>query len=127
MSYARRQQGERIQSLALDRFLRCAPALGNVAHDDGVADLLAVAAVVGRGIFISVHPRLDHQRHDVKVDEPVSRIKNLEVAGNGTTAVGERVPIEATHSFVELFANGTFAIEAEKLAGGVIEVSDSPR
>ena len=54
--YAGGEQGERIQSLALDRFLRCAPALGDVAQDDGVADLLAVAAVVGRGIFISVKP-----------------------------------------------------------------------
>ena len=39
--------------------------------------------------------------------------------------MGERIPIKAAHSFVELFANGIFAIKAEKLAGGVIEVSDA--
>src|SRR4029079_13788616 len=42
------EQGERVQSLALDRFFRCASALGNVAHDNGVADLLGRSCSRGR-------------------------------------------------------------------------------
>src|SRR5438552_5870858 len=125
MSYARRQQGERIQSLALDRFLRCAPALGNIAHDDGIADLLAVAAVVDRGIFTSVKPGLNHERDDVKINEAIARIKNFEVPRDRTTTVGERIPIKSSHSFLEQFAYGILAIEAEKLAGGVIQISNA--
>src|SRR2546423_11347476 len=124
MSHARRQQGERIQPLALDRFLRRAPALGNIAHDDGIADLFAVAGVV-RGIFISVKPRLNHQRDDVKINEAIARIKNLEVSRDRTTTVGERIPIKSAHSFVEQFAYGILAVEAEKLAGGGIQISNA--
>src|SRR6266446_6176036 len=125
MSHARREQGQRIQPLALDRFLRRAPAFGNITHDDGIADLLAVAAVVGRGIFISVKPRLNHQRDDVKINEAIARIKNLEVPRDRTTTVGECVPIKAAHSFLEQFAYGILAIEAEEFAGSVIQISNA--
>src|SRR5690242_11022966 len=97
MGDASGEQRERVQSLALDRFFRCASALGNVAHDNGVTDLLrsrcsrgrcprlltrfsrpalsARTAVSERG-YRSI-ARLDHQRHAVKVDEPISGIKNF--------------------------------------------------
>ena len=39
MGDASGEEGERVQALAFDRFFCCAPALGDVAHDNGVADL----------------------------------------------------------------------------------------
>src|SRR5438874_3376300 len=126
------EQRERVESLALDRFFRCASALGDVAHDNGVTDLLRSRCRHGRcpGLFFrialaaqtavsdysyGVFARLDHQRHAVKVDEPISRIKNFHVARDRTAAVSQRVPIETPHAFVELFADGIFAGESKKL------------
>src|SRR5205823_13656109 len=109
---------------ALDRFLHRAPALGNIAHDDGIADLLAIAELVGHGISISVKPRLNHQRNDVKINEAIARIKNLQVSRDRTTTVGECIPIKPAHSFIKQFSCGILAIEAEKLAGGVIQISN---
>ena len=39
--------------------------------------------------------------------------------------MGQRVPIETTHSFVELFADRIFARESKKLAGRVVQISNS--
>src|SRR5947207_3319217 len=50
---------------------------------------------------------------------------NLEVPRDRTTTVGERIPIKSSHSFLEQFAYGILAIEAEKLAGGVIQISNA--
>ena len=124
------EQGERVQSLALNRFFRCPPALSDVAHDNGVADLLRcrrdcrspvrTGRTVTGGVGYRRISRLDDEGHDVKVDEPISRIKNFQVAGDRTAAVGQRVPIETPHSFVELFADRIFARESKKLAGRVV-------
>ena len=39
--------------------------------------------------------------------------------------MGERIRIDSSHSFLEQFAYGILAIEAEKLAGGVIQISNA--
>src|SRR5438874_4647457 len=80
------EKGERIEPLRLDRFFRRAPALRDVAQDNGVADWFGVAGIVDPGyIFAS----LDHQRHDIKIQESICWIKNFHVAADGTGRLRE--------------------------------------
>src|ERR1017187_7436099 len=45
------------------------------------------------------------ERHDVKIDEPVCRIKDFHVAANRSTALRQRFPIESAHAFVETLSD----------------------
>ena len=103
---ARGEQGERIQSLRLNDLLRRAPALGDIAQDHGVANLFAVAGTVSiSGVSDSSHGAslavFDHQRHDVKIDEAICRIKNFHVPTDWPAALSKRFPIETEDALVE--------------------------
>src|SRR5436309_6389275 len=100
------EEGEGIESLGLDCLLGRAPAFGNVAQNDRVTDRLG-AAVAGVGDCdlraramtglsdpssnLRV-PALDQQRHNVKIQEPVSWIKDFHVAADSALRLGEGFP-----------------------------------
>src|SRR5438552_639937 len=96
------QQSERIQSLRLERLLGGAAAFCDIAQDHGVTDLLARPVWLIRIGLVHL-ATLNNQRHDVKVDESIGRIKNLHIAADRSAALGEGVPIETAHPFFELF------------------------
>ncbi len=69
---------------------------------------------------------LDHERHDVEIDEPVRRIKNLHVPAEGGVRLREGLPIEPADLFLERFADRLVAVEAEDVAGRVVEIGNAP-
>src|SRR5438034_9840385 len=112
------EQRERMQSLRLNDLLCGAPTLGDIAQDHGVANLFAVVGggdpircfterghVSTYGVSGSGHgPSLavfDHQRHDIKIDETICRIKNFHVATDRPAALSMRLPIETADVLVE--------------------------
>src|SRR5713226_3310514 len=86
------EQGERVYALGLERLLRRAPALGDVAQNHRVTNLLACSRArrsrrsrdIVPGYRIAV---LDHQRHDVEINKPVRWIENFHVAADWPSAL----------------------------------------
>ena len=67
---------------------------------------------------------LDHQRHDVKIDEAIFRIKNFHVTAQRSDALGKRSPIEAANTFVEPFSDGVCSLQAKQFAGRIVQICD---
>jgi hypothetical protein len=87
--YPSRQQRERIQSLGFDRFLCRASALGDVAQNHGMTNLLRCSrrSRAGNTVPASRIARFDYQWHDVKIDEPIRGIKNLHIPADWSRAL----------------------------------------
>src|SRR5205809_1135558 len=136
------EQRERIQSLRLNDLLCGAPTLGDIAQDHSVANLFTVAGdgdpircftkrypVSTYGVSGSSHgpslPVFDHQRHDIKIDETICRIKNFHVATDRPAALSKRLPIETADALIEPFPDGVARAKPKQLAGRIIQVSDA--
>jgi hypothetical protein len=63
--------------------------------------------------YINSFAILDHQRHDVKIDEAIFRIKNFHVATKRFAALGKRPPIKAANAFVEPFPDGVCRLQSK--------------
>jgi hypothetical protein len=74
--------------------------------------------------YISRFAVLDHQRHDVKIDEAIFRIKNLHVTTERSATFSKRFPIEATSTFVEPFSDGVRCLQSEQFAGRIVQISN---
>src|SRR5438552_19031608 len=93
------EQSQGIQALAFNRFFGGAAAFRDIAQDNSVANL--VPCSIGLYIFCAM---LDHQGHDVEVDESVRWIKNFEIARDRPAASGQRMPVQTTHPLVKPLA-----------------------
>ena len=79
----------------------------------------------GRG-YTARFAALDHQRHNVKIDEPIRRIKNLDVPADRGAALGQRFPLQAAHPLIEAFADRIVRLKPEYFTSRVVEVGDAP-
>src|SRR5206468_10099240 len=86
---------------------RCPVAISGVSDSSHRADL---------AVF-------NYQRHDVKIDEAICRIKNFHVATYRTATLGERFPVETADALVETFPDGFARSKPKQIAGRIIEVS----
>src|SRR5207244_7272981 len=67
---------------------------------------------------------LDHQRHDVKIDEAILRIKNFHVMADWPATLRQRFPIETLDTFVERFADGIRRLQSKQSASCVVQIRD---
>src|SRR3984893_200982 len=120
MRYTRREQGQGVQPFALDCLLHAPPALGDVAQDNRMTHLYSryVDLILGR-------PPFDHERNDVKINEAVGWIKNLDIAADRPATLRERPPIQSADALIEPFSDGIAAIQTKHLAGGFVQISDA--
>src|SRR5260370_14327048 len=103
------KQSERVEPLRFERLLRASPALGDVAQDDRVTDalprdvhpLLAMAVGV---VLVRTYLTLDHQRHDVEINETIRWIKNLHVPAHRAFTARKRFPIKPTNALIQALA-----------------------
>ena len=120
---ASREQSQRIETFRFDRLLRRATAFGDVAQNHGVTDRLRPR----RLIFSSASARRSIvKRHNVKIDEPVRRIKNLHVATERAGRFRKRVPIQTADAIGQPLADGCFRIQTENFARGIVHIRDAP-
>ena len=105
----------------LDRFLRRAPRLGDVAQDHRVADHL-----LHDGLRALARRRVEAQRHDVEIQEAMLRIEDLHVAADHLLGLDELVPLEPAQPLAERLAHALLALQPEKLARRAVEIIDAP-
>src|SRR4029453_2132244 len=134
------RKGGPFQSLRLNDLLGGAPTLGDIAQNHGVANLFTVtgggnpahcsakrSSVSISGVGDSSHsPSLavfDHQRHDVKINKAICRIKNFHVATDRPAALGKRLPIKAADALVEAFPDGMARAKPKQLTGCIVKIS----
>src|SRR5215467_4825670 len=131
VGYACCQQCQRIQPFRLNGLLGCPPALGNIAQDHDVSDLGRRSwshGPVARILFDASQRRgdsasftmLDNERHDVKVDEAILRIKNFHVMADWPATLRQRFPIETSDSFVERFANSIRRLQSKQATSRIV-------
>ena len=69
---------------------------------------------------------LNHQRHDVKIDEAIFRIEDLHVTTERSAALGQRSPIKPANAFVEPFSDDVYRLQSKPFAGRIVQISDPP-
>ena len=81
------------------------------------------------GVSASGYSRLavlHHQRHNVKIDEAILRIKNFDVMTDWSAALSERFPIETPDTFVESFADYIACLEPKQSASCIVQIRNPP-
>ena len=103
---------KRRKALALDRLLRRAAILSDVAQDDRAPDEFLVRI-------------LAHQRHDIEIQEAILRIEDLEIAADDFARARSLPDVESADDLSERFAEAVFRIDSKESAGGAIQINDS--
>ena len=104
MGHAGGEQGERVEALGLQRFLRLRAGAGEVAHQHHVAERFAgVLAVV--------------DRREIEIQEAVLRIEHLQIAADRAAGFAEALPIQPADLGGKRLAGRLFRIQPEEAAG----------
>ena len=116
MSDPRSQHVESGETLHLNRLLGLSPGLGDIPQNDGPSHRLAVLRI----FFVG------HQRNDIEIQNPILRIKNLQVAAHRTTAsAAQGAPIDPSHDLSKRLANAGVGLDPEKTTRCAIQVEDA--
>src|SRR5262249_61933306 len=75
-------------------------------------------------LWCYIFAMFDHQRHDVKIDEAIFRIKNFHVSTERSAALSKRSPIEAANTFIEPFSDCLRCLETKQFAGGIVQIGN---
>ena len=105
------EQGERVESLGFEIFLRLRAGAGEIADEHHVAERLVV---VLRAI----------DRREVEIQVAVLRIENLQVAADRAARFAQDRPVEPADLGGNELAGRLLRIESEELARRVIEETD---
>ena len=115
------EQRKRGQLLRLNGLLRRAPRLRDIAQDHRIVHLLR-RGHAGPFARNGVEP----QRHDVKIQKPMLRVKHLHVAGHHFSRLHQRCPIQPAQTFGQRLTHAGLALQAEEGAGGAIQIGNAP-